>query len=128
MKTLLIIDDEFLFLKVAIRFFERRGYHVFSATTGSEAVEISRLHHAKLDGVLLDQELPDCCGTECLVQMRQYGVQAPVIMMSGYPMESFDAATKSQINGILTKPFELTDAEDYLIKILSDASYSTSAT
>jgi CheY-like chemotaxis protein len=45
------------------------GYAVESAATGSEAITAASNH--KFDGILLDFNLPDMTGLECLRQLRR---------------------------------------------------------
>ncbi|MDR3076331.1 MAG: response regulator, partial [Synergistaceae bacterium] len=61
-KNILAVDDEPKILEVVASFLESRGLAVFSAETGSRALEIFDRENISL--ILLDLQLPDISGED----------------------------------------------------------------
>ena len=80
MQRLLIVDDEPSVMDVVRSRFEREGFAVGDAGTGTEALR--RLRDETYDLVLLDVGLPGIDGFETLRQLRAAGHDQPVIMLT----------------------------------------------
>ncbi len=66
--TILVVDDNALGLKAAVRILQQAGYTVAQAAAGTEALRQVRALRPAL--VLLDVVMPDISGTEVLRQIR----------------------------------------------------------
>ena len=60
------------------------------AETGEEVLRI--IEENSFDVIILDVSLPKKSGIEVLKQLRAMGKKIPVIIVSGYPREDFEAA------------------------------------
>lgn len=80
MQRLLIVDDEPSVVDVVRSRFEKEGFAVSEAGTGSEALR--RLRDESYDLVLLDVGLPGIDGFETLRQLRAAGHDQPVLMLT----------------------------------------------
>jgi len=87
--TILIVDDDPLFLKLAAKLLETEAYHVITAKDGSEAIEFVRTQKPHL--VILDVNLPQDFGgvswdglrvVEWLQRFESLN-RMPVIMITG---------------------------------------------
>ena len=84
MRVLLVDDDE-IDRMVVKRALKGTGLDVWlqEAGNGDQALEAVAADHRAFDCVLLDYRLPGDDGVEVLQQLRQRGVQVPVIMLTG---------------------------------------------
>ena len=118
-KTLLIVDDEGSILDVAKEFFEIKGYDVFTAGNGVEALAI--LGSEKIDCCFTDINMPEMDGLDLAEQIRQQDNTIPVVIMTGFP--SFENTLKTMKNGVvdfLIKPVDLGQMEICLERVLRE--------
>jgi signal transduction histidine kinase len=79
--TILIVDDELPNLAVLGSFLDG-DYTVLEAESGSAALEIART--TPIDVVVCDQRMPGMTGVELLHNLREAGIDAPGIILTGY--------------------------------------------
>ncbi len=79
-KSILVIDDDQLVLKLATAFLEPKGFDVITATDGVSGMKL--LRESKVDLVLLDVLMPGLDGYKVLQLIREYS-SVPVIMVTG---------------------------------------------
>ena len=103
MKTILVIDDEPQILRALQINLRVRGYEVYTAATGAEALQQASRHPPDL--VILDLGLPDLDGVEVIEGLRGW-TSAPIIVLSGRA-DSTDkvAALDAGADDYVTKPF-----------------------
>ena len=115
-KRVLIVDDEPNVVGVLLEFFARfrhgHAYDVVSAYSAAEALDI--LLRATFDLILLDLVIPGIGdrwkqGLDLLKHIRDLGVKAPVLMMSGGGDAQKAEALSAGAVGYLHKPFNLVD-------------------
>src|SRR5437868_199528 len=101
MKRVLIIDDEENIGRSLKLILEREGYTVATGGTCAEA----RAWSSRVDAYLLDVRLPDGNGIDLLRHLRQSGVDAPVVMISGHgTIADAVEATRAGAFDFLEKP------------------------
>ncbi len=88
---ILVVDDEEGIRTSLGQVLTDEGYEVDSVATGEKALQ--RLREERYHVVLLDVWLPRKDGLEVLQEMRQTGLEAPVVMISGHA--SIDTAVKA---------------------------------
>ena len=101
----LVVDDEPLILEGLTRLLATRGYDVFPAQGGCDA--LIAIGKQQFDIVLLDLGMPDLNGNEVLRFIADRGVDTPVIVVSGE--SSIDAAITALRAGacdFVRKPYE----------------------
>jgi len=81
MDTVLVIDDERLFLTLVRDELQRVGYAVLSAETAEQAMEI--LGKREVQAIITDVVMPGMDGMELLPRLRQEHPATPVIVVSG---------------------------------------------
>ena len=102
---LLVIDDEKWICESLKLLLSRRGLHVDSVLSGSEAV--SYLKKNATDLVILDYNLPDMNGLEILGEIKTIDEKMPVLFMTGYGSETISIkAFKLGIEDYFIKPFD----------------------
>lgn len=102
--TILLVEDDPTLLGTLAFNLRREGYTVFAADDGERAMHVVRDHQAELDLLVLDVMLPGINGFQVLRQVRQRGLQVPVLMLSARGDE------QDRIDGL-----EL-GADDYVVK------------
>jgi CheY-like chemotaxis protein len=80
--AILCIDDEEPALVVRRRLLEKAGYHVFTALTGKEGIELFR--YQPFDLVILDYWMADMDGLDVAAELKRLKPKTPIIMLSGY--------------------------------------------
>lgn len=119
MPKLLVVDDEIDILEVAKRFFKKRGFDVFEASEGNEALRIIKEENPDL--ILLDYNLPGLSGVEILRKLREeLKLNTKVIMVTGFEPEMIINETKSLgIEECVHKPFDLEKLEKIVMTVLN---------
>jgi len=104
---ILIADDDPAFVNTIIDILETKGYTVYAASDGKEAVE--RVKSGGIDVLLLDLRMPLLGGLEVCAELRKSGNSVPTIIVTAYAKEDsdeLDALRTLSVTGILTKPFD----------------------
>ena len=105
--TILIIDDDVIYVEMLQILFEEEGFEVVSAYHGRQALNITSCE--KVDLVLLDYQMPEMDGFEVLDCMNNNGYETkiPVIMVSAnYNNDIYDSAFKKGVKYFIHKPLE----------------------
>lgn len=104
-KRILVVDDEEMIREVVSSYLEKKGFHVLTAESGREALQI--FEQQAISFVILDLMLPDLSGEEICTRIRKQS-RVPIIMLTAKTME------EDLLNGLhigaddyITKPFSL---------------------
>ena len=81
MLTMLVVDDDRLNCDLIQSVFARHGYHVMTALSGREGVEMFDTHHPSV--TVLDLRMPQMDGLAVLKEIRARDPYAPVVMLGG---------------------------------------------
>jgi DNA-binding response OmpR family regulator len=117
-KTVLIVEDDPVLLKMYSEKFSFEGFDVLGARDGEEALEISS--NSDIDVILLDIMLPRMSGTDFLEKLRATpkGKDIPVIALSNLTEEGEkQRALKLGVKYYLVKAMQT--PEDVVNKIKS---------
>ena len=101
---ILFVDDETANLRLLERLF-RNSYEVFTAASGTEALELLAVHDVAL--IMSDQRMPSMTGSEFLKQAAEMRPQTVRIMLTGYTDASalVDAINSGVVYKYITKPW-----------------------
>jgi DNA-binding NtrC family response regulator len=114
-ETVLVVEDEEYLLNTVCLLLKSKGYNVFSAQDGKEAINIYKKHGQEIDLVLTDLGLPSMTGMEEFNQLQEINPSVLVVFASGYFEPDMKAKLqKSGAAGFLQKPFL---SDDVLMKI-----------
>ncbi len=108
--TILVVDDEEGILEISEEYFERKGYRVYTARNGVEAIDL--IKRVKIGCCFTDINMPEMDGLELAEQIRTFDNTLPVVVMTGYP--SLDNTIRTLKNGVvdfLVKPVNLEQME-----------------
>lgn len=81
MIKLLIVDDDQMNCDLLQNVFTRQGYHVITATSGREGLDLFRTSSPRV--TLLDLRMPEMDGLTVLKEIRAINPHAPVIILGG---------------------------------------------
>ncbi len=114
--TLLVIDDDRLNCDLLQAVFSRQGYHVFTATSGREGLDLFRKLTPRV--TLLDLRMPEMDGLTVLQEIRAIDPYAPVIILGGGATEAQEnQARELMVTDFLRKGLSL----DVLIRTVNRA-------
>jgi nitrogen-specific signal transduction histidine kinase/ActR/RegA family two-component response regulator len=106
-ETILLVDDEPIIAKSTSHFLERYGYHTITASDGKSALREFGKNWDKINLVLLDLELPEMDGLECLKEMLAIKPDTKVIAMSGHFIQpEVWNPIRAGAKAFLQKPFD----------------------
>ena len=106
--SILLVEDEEAVRAFATRALESRGYTVYKAGTGNEALELMRDHRDTISLVVSDVVMPEMDGPTLLKELRKIRPGLPIIFVSGYAKEAFARnMPDGETFGFLAKPFTL---------------------
>ena len=116
---ILVVDDEEGILDVTEEYFQRKGYQVYTAPSGTQALEI--LKQVRIDCVFTDINMPEMDGLELAERLHGIENTIPVVVMTGYPsLENSIQTLKNGVVDYLIKPVNLEQMELALRRILRE--------
>jgi putative nucleotidyltransferase with HDIG domain len=114
---ILFADDEESILEVVSEYFSIKGYHVFTARNGLEALEI--LKNSRIDCCFTDINMPVMDGLELAENINHFDNTIPVIIMTGFPsIENTIQTLKNGVVDFLIKPVNLNQMELCIQRVL----------
>lgn len=104
--TLIIVEDDEALLKILTAYFRSVGYRTRGYSSGEACVQ-SLEWSPEIDCILTDVRLPGMDGIGLLASLREHGVAAPVVLMTGHgDIPVAVRAMKAGAADFLEKPFE----------------------
>jgi CheY-like chemotaxis protein len=108
--TVLVVDDEDTVRLLAKAFLEEKGFEVWVASDGAEAVEIFRRNPGEIVAVVLDMTMPGMGGAETFQEIRKTRKDVPILVSSGYNQRNIAARMAGASRfGFIQKPYQLMD-------------------
>jgi PAS domain S-box-containing protein len=105
--TVLVVDDEPAMRLMIAEGLRGVGYEVVEAENGDACLAIIDAGETEVDLILLDMTMPGMNGRETFAALRERGVEAPVLLSSGYSQD--DASLEDGIAGFIHKPYRIAD-------------------
>lgn len=95
------------------RAFELKGYRVFEAEDGLEALDMARRHRPSL--IVIDLNMPVLDGLEAIKNYRETegpGEEVPIVVITAYDVPGMEeAAIENGCNRYLRKPLDLNELD-----------------
>jgi len=94
------------------RAFELKGYKVFEAEDGQQALDLARRYHPSL--IVVDLNMPVLDGLETIKNVRQLegDDHTPIVAITAYDVYGMEEATLEMgSNAYLTKPLDLEELD-----------------
>ncbi len=109
-ETILLVEDEEAILQMASTMLTKLGYHVISASSPAEAIQLAEGFNGSIDLLLTDMIMPGLSGYELSKKMLATHTKMKCVFMSGY---TADAINNENIvdDGIhfIQKPFSISE-------------------
>ncbi|MEP6686830.1 MAG: response regulator [Gemmatimonadales bacterium] len=102
---ILVVDDEPVVRRFAVRVLKAEGFLVYEAADGVDALRLLQEEAPDVDAVLSDIVMPRLNGVELLQVLSTTHPQVPVLLMSGYASTELEGMGIAAPCAILTKPF-----------------------
>ncbi|HEY4100656.1 MAG TPA: response regulator [Gemmatimonadales bacterium] len=108
--TILVVEDDPNVRHVTGRVLEARGYTVYTASHGDEALRLALLTDAPIDLLLTDVVMPGMSGPELAREFARNSPETRVLYLSGYPTEAISrhGLLDDGESAFLAKPFGTT--------------------
>jgi CheY-like chemotaxis protein len=119
-RTILVVEDEESARCLITEFLLDKGFQVFQASGGDEALSLCEQHPQTIDLVLTDVVMPGTTGEDLAGYLAARVPFAKVLYMSGFPRH--ELATRGVLTGpenLIEKPFRLADLHNRIIKLLN---------
>lgn len=117
--TVLVVEDNPMVRRLAVRVLGQMGFRVVEAADGMEAVEVFEEHRDRIRVVLCDVTMPRMGGWDTLAALRRIDPDVPVILTSGYDEESTTPVDRSdRPDAFLGKPWQLKQLREVLAKVV----------
>lgn len=111
-ETILLVDDEESLRSVVVDLLTQLGYHMLSAASGQEALQVAKEFPGRIDLLLTDVVMDSLPGPELAEQLLKVRPEMKVVFISGYADSSLAP------HGVL-KPGTVLVHKPFTIKILS---------
>lgn len=105
-EMILLVDDEPHVLKALTRSLIDDGYEIYTAESGSDALDLASQHDFKV--VISDERMPGMCGSEFLSLLHLRLPQTVRILLTGHASieAAMTAVNEGQIYRFLVKPWD----------------------
>ena len=111
-KTILIVDDNALNIKVAERTLQAMGYNTKSANSGHDAINKVKIDNS-FDLILMDIMMPEMDGVECLKKLRKipdFNIKV-VALTADAVAGAKEKYLREGFNDYVSKPFNKMDID-----------------
>jgi len=106
--TILLVDDEEMITDVGELLLGKLGYHVLTAKSGQEAIDVYGKNMGDIDLVILDMIMPGMNGGETYDRLKEIDPDIKVLLSSGYSISGQAREILDRgCNGFIQKPFSM---------------------
>jgi signal transduction histidine kinase/CheY-like chemotaxis protein len=117
-KIILLADDELMLRDLLAELLESNGYNVIKVSSGVEVLTVLT-EEIKVDLMIMDYNMPEMNGLQCIERVRELNFKMPIILSTG--SLNFDTKIdleKIGINSILPKPYEFDSMLSIIQKLI----------
>ncbi len=121
-KTVLVVEDNELNMKLFNDLLEASGYETLQTRNGLEAIDLAREHHPDL--ILMDIQLPEVSGLEVTKWIKEDDElkMIPVIAVTAFAMKGDEERIRQGgCEDYLSKPISVTEFIDTIKLYLGDS-------
>jgi two-component system cell cycle response regulator DivK len=119
-KTVLVVEDNDLNMKLFHDLLETQGYHILQTKDGMEALKMARQHHPDL--ILMDIQLPEVSGLEVTKWIKEDdNLKAiPVVAVTAFAMKGDEEKIREGgCEAYIAKPISVSSFLDTIRRFLS---------
>lgn len=115
--NILVIDDEAAQRDVLTGYLKKKGYKIFSASSGKEGIEVARTN--PVDIILSDFKMPDLSGLEVLEHVKKINPEISFVIVTAYgTVENAVKAMRLGAFDYISKPVDLDELDLMLERII----------
>ena len=119
-ETILVVEDEEALREVTRRIFSRNGYHVITAASGPEAIEIAGGYQGDIHLLVTDVVMPQMLGKEVAEKVQAIKPDIEVLFMSGYARRVLTSQGMLDPKvALVEKPFSEIELMDIAAQVLN---------
>lgn len=104
-EKVIIVDDEKSIVAIMKSTLEERGYSVFTASDGAEAVGIVATHLQSIQIAIIDMMMPTMDGPNTIRTIRKLNPSIKILVISGMQFEEKSLKDQFAIQAFIQKPF-----------------------
>ncbi|NQU10712.1 response regulator [bacterium] len=119
-RTVLVIDDDPLFLESVCRVLQEAGFSVLKSTTGPKGLNMLRYGASEIQLVLLDYHMPQLDGSATLAFARKLNPRVKVVGLTGVDMRLLPASFRDGVAALIRKPFQSSELIEAVEKVLTE--------
>ena len=108
---LLIVDDTEEVLSALCNYFKQKGYQVFCASNGLDALKMIEAEKDGLDIIITDLVLPNISGVAVISIVKKKYPLIPIIAITGWGEHPEALAKEAKADLVMEKPFKLPELE-----------------
>jgi CheY-like chemotaxis protein len=122
---ILVVDDEEMALTLVKQLLSTAGYHVTTAQSGFECLDLFRRRPHAYQLVLLDLTMPFMDGEETFQRLREIRPDVPVVLCTGFIQgERLDRLMSAGLTGYLRKPLAPDEIISNVRSVLESVKYT----
>ncbi|MDA7946261.1 MAG: response regulator [Pseudomonadota bacterium] len=121
-KTVLIVEDNDLNMKLFHDLLDAHGYQTLQTREGLQALELAREHHPDL--ILMDIQLPEVSGLEVTKWLKEDDAlrDIPVVAVTAFAMKGDEERIREGgCEAYISKPISVTSFMDTVREFIGDA-------
>jgi len=111
MNSIMVVDDDILFLDMCTELFSDLGYKIKTATNGQLAWELFKKSPDKYLFITTDHDMPIMTGDDLILKLREHEFHIPVVLISGNLNTIDKSIADLKDVHFLAKPFNITEVE-----------------
>ena len=117
-KIILLADDEIMLRDLLAELLESNGFNVLKVSSGKEVITLLT-EELKVDLIIMDFNMPEMNGLECIERVRGLNFTMPIILSTGsLNIDTKFDIQKIGISSILLKPYEFETMFSTIQKLL----------
>ncbi len=117
---ILVVDDEVTIRELLQEILEVRGYRVFCARDGSEALELFETYKDEIDLVILDIVMPGINGEDTCSRIRSLNPEVKILISSGYDkIHNLQSLLNEPTITFIEKPYQVHELLKKINSLLS---------
>jgi len=121
-QAVMVVDDDPVLVEVAEEMLAELGYRPSGFRSSRAALEILRADPGRFDLALIDEVMPELCGSGLAAEIRKLRPDMPVLLMSGYSgRDLMERAELAGVDSVLRKPLVSRDIGEPIARALAGA-------
>lgn len=116
-ETILLVEDDDMVRRVAVRVLRNKGFQVISAVSGLDAIEVASRFDGQIDLLLTDLVMPKMGGEKLATELGPRRPEMRILFTSGYAEAAHDQGLGPGAN-FLQKPYSPQQLVDRIRKVI----------